>query len=77
MKLIQAGRLWQLEPKISIEENVRMAVKYFGDKYGEKFEFVAMRPADREAVEGKTCSGVKIVQDDEVTPGCIFLARAE
>lgn len=75
MKLIQAGRLWQLEPKISIEENVRMAVKYFGDKYGEKFEFVAMRPADREGIEGKTCCGVKIVQNDEVTPGCIFLAK--
>lgn len=76
MKLIQAGRLWQIDSRVSIEENVRMAVKYFGDKYGEKFEFVAMRPTDRESIEGNTCCGVKIISDDEVTPGCIFLARA-
>ena len=71
-KLIRRGRLWQLERNITLPENIRQAVRYYANKYGETFESVAMRPETRAEILAETCQELKLISDTSITPGCLF-----
>lgn len=70
--ILQVGRLWQLEENITLPENVRQAIKYYGDKYGERFTKVHMKPDMAGKIKAKTCHGLRVISDPDITPKHLF-----
>ena len=71
--IIREGRLWQIEKNKTLPENIRQAIMYYHDKFGETFGEVRMRPEDRERMKTDMCQGVKLISDTSVLAGHLYL----